>query len=120
MRNTFALVRALKMKGLNVVAAPDGKRALELLDQNPDVCCVLMDIMMPEMDGYQAMQAIRKQKRFQKLPIIALTAKAMAEDREKCMQAGANDFLSKPVDMAKLFDVIRNLLNQNDAGQEKT
>ena len=119
MRNTFALVRALKMRGLNVVAAPDGKRALELLEQNPDVRCILMDIMMPELDGYETMHAIRQHKRFKKLPIIALTAKAMAEDREKCLEAGADDFLSKPVEMARLFDVIKNLLNRNDAGEDQ-
>ena len=111
MRNTFALVRALKIQGLNIVAAPDGKRALELLKKNPDIRCVLMDIMMPVMDGYETMREIRKQKKFRKLPIITLSAKAMAEDRAKCLKAGANDFLAKPVDMDSLVGILRSLLN---------
>ena len=114
MRNTFALVRALKIQGLNVVAAPDGQRALELLEETSDIRCVLMDIMMPVMDGYETMREIRKQKKFQTLPIITLSAKAMAKDKEKSLQAGANAFLPKPVDIDKLVDLLKSLLKGQD------
>ena len=87
--------------------ANNGVEALKKLDEMPDTHLVLMDIMMPEMDGYEAMCEIRKQNRFKKLPIIALTAKAMKEDREKCIEAGANDYISKPVDIDKLLSLMR-------------
>jgi CheY-like chemotaxis protein len=77
------------------------------LDKNPDIDLVLMDIMMPEMDGYETTKAIRKEARFESLPIIALTAKAMKGDREKCLQAGATDYVTKPVDLDQLFSVMR-------------
>ena len=107
MRNIFALTSALQEYELNIQIANNGIEALKKLDEFPDTDIVLMDIMMPEMDGYDAMQAIRKQSRFSKLPIIALTAKAMKADREKCIEAGANDYVSKPVDMDKLLSMMR-------------
>ncbi len=107
MRNVFALNNILEEKGLKIRVAKTGFEALRSLDKHPDTDIVLMDIMMPEMDGYKAMQKIREQKRFEKLPILALTAKAMKGDRAKCIEAGANDYLSKPVDREKLLSMIR-------------
>jgi len=107
MRNIFALTSALQEYDLNIQIANNGFEALKKLEEYPDTDIVLMDIMMPEMDGYEAMQEIRKQNRFNKLPIIALTAKAMKADREKCIEAGANDYVSKPVDMDKLLSMMR-------------
>jgi CheY-like chemotaxis protein/signal transduction histidine kinase/CHASE3 domain sensor protein len=107
MRNLFALSRVLTEKGLKVVKAEDGVSALEALDNDPGIDIVLMDLMMPVMDGYEAMRRIRSQKRFGKLPIIALTAKAMKEDREKCLEAGANDYIAKPVDLEKMLSMMR-------------
>jgi CheY-like chemotaxis protein len=107
MRNLFALSRVLTEKGLRVVKAEDGAAALEVLERESDVDIVFMDIMMPGMDGYEAMRRIRRQRRFAKLPVIALTAKAMKEDREKCLDAGANDYLAKPVDIDKMLSMMR-------------
>jgi CheY-like chemotaxis protein len=107
MRNLFALSKVLRSWGLVVAMAQDGQKALKALadDQAPEL--VLMDIMMPVMDGYDTMRAIRAQAQFDKLPIIALTAKAMRGDREKCIEAGASDYLSKPIDIDKLSSMIR-------------
>jgi CheY-like chemotaxis protein len=107
MRNAFALSRLLSDKGLAVSIARSGLKALETLEATPGIDLVLMDIMMPEMDGYEAMQKIRAQNRFRTLPILALTAKAMRGDLEKCIAAGANDYLSKPVDAERLFSMLR-------------
>jgi len=107
MRNVFALSKILKEKGLIIIKAEDGKKALKLLHENEDTKLILMDIMMPVMDGYTCMREIRKIPKYFKLPIIALTAKAMKEDREKCMEAGATDYMSKPVDMERLVSLIR-------------
>jgi signal transduction histidine kinase/DNA-binding response OmpR family regulator len=107
MRNVFALATALEDKDMEVVSALNGKEALTKLEQDEKIHLVLMDIMMPEMDGYQAMQAIRKQYHFRKLPIIALTAKAMKGDKAKCIEAGANDYLAKPVEIDKLISLMR-------------
>ena len=107
MRNIFALSSALQLYDMNIVIANNGREALERLAETEQIDLVLMDIMMPEMDGYEAMKAIRTEKRFAKLPIIALTAKAMKNDREKCIEAGANDYISKPVDMDKLLSMLR-------------
>lgn len=107
MRNVFALLSILEEKGLEIIVARNGREALQKLDEHPDTDLVLMDIMMPEMDGYQAMRAIRQQERFKDLPIIALTAKAMVGDREKSLAAGASDYLSKPVDPDKLISLLR-------------
>ncbi|HMI03840.1 MAG TPA: response regulator [Pedobacter sp.] len=107
MRNIFALSSALQGYEINIHVANNGKEAIQKLQENQEIDLVLMDIMMPEMDGYEAMRAIRGEKKFAKLPIIALTAKAMKNDREKCIEAGANDYISKPVDMDKLLSMLR-------------
>ncbi len=107
MRNVFALSSLLEDKGIIVTAAKNGKDGIDKLKKNSKIDLVLMDIMMPEMDGYEAMQEIRKDKMYKKLPIIALTAKAMKEDREKCIASGANDYLAKPVDTEKLLSLLR-------------
>lgn len=107
MRNIFALSSVLEGNELNIIVGKNGKEGLEKLEQNPDIDLVLMDIMMPEMDGYEAMKKIRANSKFRKLPIIALTAKAMKGDRFKCIEAGANDYLSKPIDTNKLMSLLR-------------
>jgi tubulin-specific chaperone A len=107
MRNIFALTSVLEEKGMQVVVARDGKESLTRLRENPQVDLVLMDIMMPIMDGYEAMREIRKDPAHKELPIIALTAKAMKGDKSACIDAGANDYLSKPVDMDKLLSLLR-------------
>ncbi|MDB5957009.1 response regulator [Ramlibacter sp.] len=108
MRNIFALTSALEHKGAEVEVARHGVEALQKLGQNPDgIDLVLMDIMMPEMDGFTATREIRKNPRWQKLPIIAVTAKAMKEDQEKCLAAGANDYLAKPIELERLFSLMR-------------
>jgi CheY-like chemotaxis protein len=107
LRNIFALTSVLEQRGLKILHAENGRAGIELLQNTADVDIVLMDIMMPEMDGYETMRAIRKIASFQKLPIIALTAKAMKGDREKCLRAGASDYVTKPVDLDLLFSVMR-------------
>lgn len=109
-RNTFALAKVLRKKQLIVHIASSAKDALASLDKYHDIDIVLMDNMMPEMDGYEAMRLIRQQQNFSELPIIALTAKAMAGDKEKCLKMGANDYLTKPVDLQKLLLMMKNLL----------
>ncbi|MEC0209620.1 response regulator, partial [Paenibacillus ehimensis] len=106
-RNVFALSNLLEGLGMQVAFAETGKQALDSLDREPDFDLVLMDIMMPEMDGYEAMRAIRSDERFDRLPIIALTAKAMKDDREKCIQAGASDYITKPVHTEQLLSLMR-------------
>ncbi|MDJ1467813.1 response regulator [Xanthocytophaga flava] len=106
-RNIFSLTKALEAHQMIVLPAMDGKEAVRMLEENPDINLVLMDIMMPEMDGYEAMQRIRQQIRFRNLPIIAVTAKAMTGDRERCIQAGASDYISKPVDIDQLISLLR-------------
>jgi len=107
LRNIFALTSVLEQRDLKTLHAENGRAGIELLQNTPDVDIVLMDIMMPEMDGYETMRAIRKIPAFQRLPIIALTAKAMKGDREKCLRAGASDYVTKPVDLDLLFSVMR-------------
>jgi signal transduction histidine kinase/CheY-like chemotaxis protein len=106
-RNIFALSSVLEPLGAKVLIARNGREALEQLERNKDVEIVLMDIMMPEMDGLTAMKEIRKQERLARLPIIALTAKAMPDDQQRCLDAGANDYVTKPVDIEKLMSLIR-------------
>jgi CheY-like chemotaxis protein len=95
-----------------VLTATTGKEAIEILDSSDEVALVLMDIMMPEMDGYQTMQVIRSNAAFRRLPIIALTAKAMKGDREKCLEAGASDYLAKPVNTEQLLSALRMWLHR--------
>lgn len=106
-RNVFALTSALEHKGARVEIARNGLEAIDRLQQDGTIDLVLMDIMMPEMDGFTAMQEIRKDPRLAKLPIIAVTAKAMKDDQERCLRAGANDYLAKPIDLDRLFSLIR-------------
>ena len=106
-RNIYSLTKALEAHRMNVLSATDGKEALELLKGNPKVNIVLMDMMMPEMDGYEATQEIRKMPQYRNLPVLAITAKAMYGDREKCIQAGASDYISKPVDIDQLISLLR-------------
>jgi PAS domain S-box-containing protein len=112
MRNVFALSKVLKDRKMQIVKAENGISALDILDKNPMIDLVLMDIMMPEMDGYEAMRRIRAQQRFQKLPVIALTAKAMMDDKQKCIDAGANDYIPKPVDTDQLLSLMRIWLSK--------
>lgn len=106
-RNIFALSKILNERGMEIITAENGKYALEALDNHPDIDLVLMDIMMPEMDGYEAMRQIRSQKKYQGLPVIALTAKAMISDKQKCIDAGANDYIAKPIDVERLLSLMR-------------
>jgi CheY-like chemotaxis protein len=102
----------LEPHNVNVVSAETGRAAIDLLQNSPDVDAVLMDIMMPAMDGYDTMRAIRRLAKFRSLPIIALTAKAMKGDREKCIEAGASDYISKPVDAEQLMALLRIWLHR--------
>lgn len=106
-RNIFSLTKALEQHKMKVLAATDGKEALQVLKDNPSVDVVLMDMMMPEMDGYESTKEIRKISAFKHLPILAVTAKAMMGDREKCIAAGASDYISKPVDIDQLISLLR-------------
>ncbi|WP_223545422.1 response regulator [Pseudomonas sp. A-B-19] len=106
-RNIFALTSALEQKGAVVVIGRNGREAIERLNEVHDIDLVLMDVMMPRMDGFEATVEIRKDPRWRKLPIIAVTAKAMKDDQERCRQAGANDYLAKPIDLDRLFSLIR-------------
>jgi CheY-like chemotaxis protein len=106
-RNIFALTSVLESYGLDVLYAENGRDGIAVLDRHPDVDVVLMDVMMPEMDGYETMRAIRRDPAHKALPIIAITAKALKDDREKCIQAGASDYLPKPVEADKLLELIR-------------
>jgi CheY-like chemotaxis protein len=112
LRNIFAITSALESHQATVLYAENGKDGLDLLDRNPAIQVVLMDIMMPAMDGYEVMERIRASGKHRHLPIIALTAKAMRDDREKCIQAGASDYIAKPVDMDKLLPMLRVWLSK--------
>ncbi|MGB6419299.1 MAG: response regulator, partial [Pseudolabrys sp.] len=111
-RNIFALSSILERRGMRVRTATTGNEAIQLIEANDDIAIVLMDIMMPEMDGYQTMEQIRKNADFRRLPIIALTAKAMKGDREKCLDAGASDYLAKPVNTEQLLSALRGWLHR--------
>jgi CheY-like chemotaxis protein len=111
-RNIFAMTSMLERYKMDVVSAETGKAAIELLGTEENIDLVLMDIMLPEMDGYDTMRAIRSMFGFEQLPIIALTAKAMKGDREKCIDAGASDYISKPVDTERLLTLLRNWLHR--------
>jgi HAMP domain-containing protein/CheY-like chemotaxis protein len=111
-RNIFALSSVLERRGMKVFTANTGNEAIQLLESTPELSIVLMDIMMPEMDGYQTMQKIRQNPAFRRLPIVALTAKAMKGDREKCFEAGASDYLAKPVNTEQLLSALRMWLHR--------
>jgi HAMP domain-containing protein/CheY-like chemotaxis protein/signal transduction histidine kinase len=111
-RNIFALSSALERRGMNVLTATTGAEAIQIIEETPALAIVLMDIMMPEMDGYQTIEKIRQNKEYRRLPIIALTAKAMKGDREKCLQAGASDYLAKPVNTEQLLSALRMWLHR--------
>jgi len=111
-RNIFALSSVLERRGMSVLTAGTGREAITTLESTPDVAIVLMDIMMPEMDGYETMQVIRQNASFRRLPIIALTAKAMKGDREKCLEAGASEYLAKPVNTEQLLAALRMWLHR--------
>jgi len=106
-RNIFALTTVLENQEMEVVSATNGRQAIEMIQTTPDLSVVLMDIMMPEMDGYETMREIRRDPQFRTLPILALTAKAMKGDREKCLQAGASDYIAKPVNTDQLLSLLR-------------
>jgi CheY-like chemotaxis protein len=106
-RNIFALTSLLERHGMEVMTATNGRQAIDLIQNTGDLCMVLMDIMMPEMDGYQTMAEIRRDPQFRTLPILALTAKAMKGDREKCLDAGASDYIAKPVNTDQLLSLMR-------------
>ena len=114
-RNVFAVSAALEAQGMAVFFADNGRDGIAQLEQQPDVDLVLMDIMMPEMDGYETMRAIRARPALATLPIIALTAKALTGDREKAIEAGASDYVTKPVDIDRLLSVIRGWLDPGSA-----
>jgi HAMP domain-containing protein/CheY-like chemotaxis protein/signal transduction histidine kinase len=111
-RNIFALSSVLERRGMTVLTAGTGREAIATLESTPDIAIVLMDIMMPEMDGYETMQVIRQNTSFRRLPIIALTAKAMKGDREKCLEAGASEYLAKPVNTEQLLSALRMWLHR--------
>jgi HAMP domain-containing protein/CheY-like chemotaxis protein/signal transduction histidine kinase len=111
-RNIFALSSLIERRGMSVITAGTGREAIAKLESTPDIAIVLMDIMMPEMDGYETMQVIRQNANFRRLPIIALTAKAMKGDREKCLEAGASEYLAKPVNTEQLLSSLRMWLHR--------
>ena len=112
MRNVFALSKILKEQGMEIIKADNGKNALDMLEAHAEIDLVLMDIMMPEMDGYEAMQKIRAQQKHKSLPIIALTAKAMKDDKQKCIDAGASDYITKPIEVDRLLSLMRVWLSK--------
>jgi len=111
-RNIFALSSVLERRGMSVLTATTGREAIETLQAKPEVAITLMDIMMPEMDGYETIRRIREIPAFRRLPIVALTAKAMKGDREKCLDAGASDYLAKPVNTDQLLSALRLWLHR--------
>jgi len=111
-RNIFALSSVLERRGMRVLTATNGSEAVSMVESEPDISIVLMDIMMPGMDGYETIEAIRMNPAFRRLPIVALTAKAMKGDREKCLEAGASDYLAKPVNTEQLLSALRMWLHR--------
>ena len=111
-RNIFALTSLLENHEMEVMSATNGRQAIDLIQRTPGIDMVLMDIMMPDMDGYETMREIRSEARFRTLPILALTAKAMKGDREKCLEAGASDYLAKPVNTEQLLSSLRMWLHR--------
>jgi hypothetical protein len=111
-RNIFALTSLLERYQIQVLYAENGRDGIAKLQSNPDISIVLMDVMMPEMDGYETTRAIRQIEQFASLPIVALTAKAMKGDREKCLNAGASDYIPKPIDTEQLLSLLRVWLHK--------
>jgi len=111
-RNIFAVSSVLERRGMTVLSAGTGREAIETIESTGDLAIVLMDIMMPEMDGYETMQRIRQNPSVRRMPIIALTAKAMKGDRERCLEAGASEYLAKPVNTEQLLSVLRMWLHR--------
>ena len=111
-RNIFSLTKVLENQKMSVISAGNGRDAIKILKKHPDTTIVLMDMMMPEMDGYEAMKAIRKESQWKNTPVIAVTAKAMLGDRKKCIEAGASDYISKPVDSDQLISLLKVWLNK--------
>jgi CheY-like chemotaxis protein len=111
-RNIFALNSLLERHSMQVITATNGQEAIKLVESTDDLSLVLMDVMMPEMDGYETMRRIRSKHQFRLLPIIALTAKAMKGDREKCLEAGASDYVAKPVNTDQLLSMVRTWLHR--------
>jgi CheY-like chemotaxis protein len=111
-RNIFALNSLLERHNMQVISAHNGRDAIRIIESTPDLALVLMDIMMPEMDGYETIRRIRSESQFRRLPIIALTAKAMKGDREKCLEAGASDYVAKPVNTEQLLSLVRMWLHR--------
>jgi len=111
-RNIFALSSVLERHGMDVVTANNGQEAVQQVEKDEDIALVLMDIMMPEMDGYETMRVIRSRPEKRSLPMIALTAKAMKGDREKCIEAGASDYIAKPVNTDQLLSLLRQWLHR--------
>ncbi|PVH25340.1 response regulator [Sphingobacterium corticibacter] len=109
-RNIYALELTLRMKGYTSVSSASATEGIALLHSSDDIAVVLMDMMMPDLDGYQAIRMIRSTRGFESLPIIAVTAQAMVGDREKCLAAGADDYISKPVDLDKLLHVLSKII----------
>jgi signal transduction histidine kinase/CheY-like chemotaxis protein len=116
-RNIFSITKTLELHGMEVISAIDGKDALRQMEANEDVSVVLMDIMMPEMDGYETIRQLRRNPGYRRLPIIAITAKAMTGDREKCIEAGASDYISKPIDVDQLLSLLRVWLYDSGKGR---
>ncbi len=106
-RNVFALSSVLEGQGMETIFAANGRAGLEILEQNPDVDLILIDVMMPEMDGYETTRAVRAIPEHRNLPIISLTAKAMAGDREKSIESGASDYVAKPIDPDRVLSLMR-------------
>ena len=106
-KNIFALSAVLKAKKLHCVSSQSAMEGFKILENNPNIDVVLMDMMMPEMDGYETIREIRKMPKYKRLPIIAVTAKSMIGDRDKCITAGASDYISKPVDIDQLLSLLR-------------
>jgi CheY-like chemotaxis protein len=116
-RNIFSLTSALEEYDIDLLYAESGRAGIDLLEANPDVDVALVDIMMPDMDGYETMREMRSRLQFAELPIVAVTAKAMKGDRQKCLQAGATDYVSKPVDVDHLVSVLRVAVQRSDASR---
>jgi CheY-like chemotaxis protein len=117
-RNVFALTSALEMHGLNVLYSDNGVDGVRILAEHPEVDIVLMDAMMPEQDGYETTRGIRRNQRFQDLPVVFLTAKAMPGDRESALAAGASDYITKPVDLDELIELMARWVNADGTGTE--